>query len=177
MLAVSPASLAKLFHSAPMVWKPLSSEPARHRRVSPRGFECRLGAWDAALQTSIRFARAFGWRVYGINPGDFFRRLGRCDVQIHNHRILPTSDQHTLERLVAARVDFLVRNVRWDIDEITRSGFGNVFQSLAPPHARSTLHDEDDTLDFSMVMGPRSWHSDESLPYLPTACLHLSARV
>jgi len=47
-------------------------------------------------------------------------RLGTLDVEIHDHRILAASDDHRFTRHIWAGVNFLVRDVGRNVNEISR---------------------------------------------------------
>jgi hypothetical protein len=49
-------------------------------------------------------------------------RLGTLDIQIHDNRILPASDYHGLTRHIRASVDFLMRDVGRNVNEISGTG-------------------------------------------------------
>ena len=67
--------------------------------------------------------------------------------QVHDNGILPASDHHGLARLVCLRVNFLVRNERWDIDEVARPRFVAELQLLAPTHSGPAADDVQDCLE------------------------------
>jgi hypothetical protein len=52
------------------------------------------------------------------------QRFGTLDIQVHDNRLLAASDNHGLTRHIWAGVDFLMWDVRRNINEI--SGFGFV---------------------------------------------------
>src|SRR5215472_10611884 len=47
-------------------------------------------------------------------------RLGALDVEIHDDWVLPASDDHCFTRHIRAGVNFLMRDVRRNINEISR---------------------------------------------------------
>ncbi|HXY49287.1 MAG TPA: hypothetical protein VEI01_07540 [Terriglobales bacterium] len=49
-------------------------------------------------------------------------RLGTLDVQIHDHGILSASDYHCFTRHIWAGIDFLMRDVGWNVNEIPGVG-------------------------------------------------------
>lgn len=92
-------------------------------------------------------------RMCGIHPPDILRLLDRLDIwQIDGDGLAIAPDQHTLELLVLARVDLLVRHPRRHVDEIARAGFSDKLELLAPAHARLALEDVDDALEVAVVM-------------------------
>jgi len=49
-------------------------------------------------------------------------RLGTLDVEIHDHRILPASDYHRFTRHIWAGVNFLMRDVGRNVNEVPGIG-------------------------------------------------------
>jgi hypothetical protein len=49
-------------------------------------------------------------------------RLGTLDVEIHDDRILSASDYHCFTRHIWAGVNFLMRDVGRNVNEISRRG-------------------------------------------------------
>jgi hypothetical protein len=47
-------------------------------------------------------------------------RLRTLDIQIDNHRILSASDDYRFTRHICAGVNFLMRDVGWNVNEIPR---------------------------------------------------------
>src|SRR5450755_2946907 len=79
--------------------------------------------------------------------------LGTLDIQIHHKRILPASHDHSLTRHIWAGVDFLMRDVGWNVNEISRTGLITELQPVAPAHSRMTADDVNHRLQFAMVVG------------------------
>ena len=52
-----------------------------------------------------------------VDPADELGRLYRCDVEIDHEAPLPAAGQNAMELELVARVDFLVRHVRGNVDE------------------------------------------------------------
>src|SRR5215216_4566686 len=88
-----------------------------------------------------------------VHPGDLLRRLGRWDVEVYDDRLLVVTYHDAGKRFVPARVDLLMGNERWHVDEVPRSSFGYEFQALSPPHPRSAADHVDDALQLPVVVG------------------------
>ena len=80
-------------------------------------------------------------------------RFGTLDVQIHDHGILSASYNHCFTRYVGAGVDFLMRDVGRNVNEIASAGFSAEFQAVAPTHTRTASNDVDHRLQFAMMVG------------------------
>ena len=83
---------------------------------------------------------------------DGFRTL---QLQIDDDRFLPAADNNSFARLVGESIDFLMRHVRGNINEVTRPGFSAEFQTVSPPHACAAANDVKNGLQFPMVMRTR----------------------
>jgi hypothetical protein len=88
-----------------------------------------------------------------VYPVDLLRRLGRRNIEIDNDGLLIIADDDTGKRFVLARINLLVGNERWHVDEVTRPSFGNEFKARSPPHPRPAIYHVDHALQFPMVMG------------------------
>lgn len=106
----------------------------------------RLDAAKKAFQARSRRMNgglAAGRSVSAVNrvrPPDLFRRLRGSDVEVHDDRLLPAPDHDARERLVTARVDLLMRDERWDEDEVPGAGLGRRTRAVRPSasgHVRS----------------------------------------
>ena len=87
------------------------------------------------------------------------RRAAACshglrafDVKIDHDGVLSTSYHDGLAGFVGEGVDFLMRHIGWDIDEVACSGFTAEFEMVSPSHASSAANDVKDCLQFAMVM-------------------------
>lgn len=67
--------------------------------------------------------RTLTTRVEWFFIGLVSQGLGTLDIEVHNNRFLAASDDHSLTRHIGPGVDFLMRNVRRNINEISRIGF------------------------------------------------------
>ena len=65
--------------------------------------------------------------------GDVFRT---CDVQIHDDRFLPAAHDHSLNRLIFARVQLLMWNEWGNVDEISRTCLVDKFQTISSAKTR-----------------------------------------
>jgi hypothetical protein len=104
-----------------------------------------------------------------VDPLDFVRLLYGRDIEVHDNRFLSTSYKNALKRRVRACVDFLVRHIGRDVDEISRPCFGGEFKTIAPTHAGSAFDNVDHAFEFPVMMrsGLRVWmDADSSGPEL-----------
>jgi len=74
------------------------------------------------------------------------------DIQIDDNRLLAAAHDHGLNWLVGASIQFLMRNVRRHIDEISRPGLIHEFELIAPAKTRAPAHDINHSLQLTMVM-------------------------
>ena len=79
-------------------------------------------------------------------------RLWTLDIQIHDNRILPASDHHRLTRYIYPGIDFLMRDVGRNINEIARAGFVAELQPITPAHAGPTADDVYNSFQFAMMV-------------------------
>src|SRR6516225_7363055 len=89
-----------------------------------------------------------------VLPQHLFRRLYWRDVKIDDDGLLARAHQYAFERLVAARIDLLVRHIGRHVDEIAGAGLGDKFQMLAPSHPRPALDHENDAFELAVMMCP-----------------------
>ena len=80
-------------------------------------------------------------------------RLRTLDVQIHHHGFLPASDHNRFTRHIQAGVNFLMRDVGRNVNEVSRVCLIAEFQAITPSHAGTTSHDVDHRLQFAMMVG------------------------
>ena len=106
------------------------------------------GDWTTGKSRSVRS----GMLVDRIDPEHRFRLFHWFDVQVHHHGFVVAAHQHTLQRLIAAGVDFLVRNVRRDEDEVAGVGLGDKLQLLAPAHPGLAAHNVNHAFQRAVVM-------------------------
>ena len=88
------------------------------------------------------------WVVLG-SVGNVLRTW---NVQIDDDGILTTAHDHCLHWLVLTRVQFLVRNVGRNIDEVTRTRLIDELQMISPAKARTAPYDVDHGFQFPMMM-------------------------
>src|ERR1700683_5109202 len=77
---------------------------------------------------------------------------GGLGCEVDDDRLLPASDHYGFTGLIGQSIEFLVRNVRRDINEISRRGFTTEFEMVAPPHTGAAANDVEHGLEFSMMM-------------------------
>lgn len=87
----------------------------------------------------LAFALAYGFRAF--------------DVEVYYYRILPASDNYGLARHVGTGIDFLMRNVGGNVNEVSGVCLIAKLQVIAPAHAGTTSNDIDDGLQFAVVVG------------------------
>jgi len=85
-----------------------------------------------------------------INPADLFWPLDRLDVEIDDNRLVVAAHQDAFERLLGRSVNLLVWHIRRHEDEVARTGFGDVFEMVAPPHPRAPLENIDHALEVTV---------------------------
>jgi eukaryotic-like serine/threonine-protein kinase len=76
------------------------------------------------------------------------------NIQIDDNRLLAAAHDYGLDRLVFARIQFLMRNVGRYVNKVSRSCLVNELQMVSPTKARSPAHDVDHGFQFSVVMRP-----------------------
>jgi hypothetical protein len=94
-------------------------------------------------------------RMRRIHPPDTLWLLDGLHIgQIDRDGFPIALHEHTLQLLVLARIDLLVRHPGGR-DEVAGLGFGDKLQALAPPHARPALEHVDDALQVAVVVRAR----------------------
>jgi len=89
-----------------------------------------------------------------VDPPHFFWRLNSLNVKVDYDWLLAASHEHTLERLVSAGVDLLMRNKWRNIDEVAGPGFGGKLEMIAPTHSSLAFGDIDHALELAVMMSP-----------------------
>src|SRR6478752_10185930 len=89
-------------------------------------------------------------------PGPGLGRLRTLDIQVHHDRFLAAANDHGFHRLVGARVHLLMRHEGRHVDEISRPGFLDVFQTIAPAEACASAYDVEDRLQLAMMVRARA---------------------
>src|SRR5262245_33954197 len=94
-----------------------------------------------------------------VDPGDVFGFLDSLDVEIDDHSFVVAADHDAFERLIAVRIDLLMRHERRHIDEIAWTSGRGELERLAPTHARAAANDIDHALELAVMMraGLRVW--------------------
>src|SRR5215212_10648777 len=88
-----------------------------------------------------------------VYPMHLLRRLGRRNIEINNDRLLVIAHDDTGKWFALVRINLLMGNERWHVDEVARPSFGNEFEVLSPPHPRPATYHVDHALQFPVVMG------------------------
>ena len=84
-----------------------------------------------------------------VYPVHLLRRLGRRNIEINNDRLLLIAHDDTAEWFVVARINLLMENERWNVDEVARARFRDILQPFARAHARLALHHIDHALQLA----------------------------
>ena len=87
-----------------------------------------------------------------VHPVYLLRRLRRWNVEFNNDGLLVIA-YDAAKRFVPARINLLMGNQRWHVDEVARPSFGNEFEALSPPHPRPATDHVDHALQFPVVVG------------------------
>jgi len=90
--------------------------------------------------------------VQVVDPSDELRRFHALDLEVEYEALLAATRQHALQLQVGARIDLLMRNVGRHVDEITGSGLGLEFQTLAPAQSRDSVENVNHGLQVAVVM-------------------------
>src|SRR3954454_19433088 len=96
-----------------------------------------------SLETAAGCHRHSGVKV--VDPADELGDFDRLNVEVDNQSLLTTSCQHAMQLQVVAGVDFLMRHVRWDVDEASLASLGKELQPITPSQAGDSIHHIDDT--------------------------------
>ncbi len=80
--------------------------------------------------------------------------LRSLPIQIDNNWVLSVPHNDSFANLILACIDFLVGNLRWNVNKVARARFLTKFQLIAPTHSNSALDHVENGLQFSMVMRP-----------------------
>jgi len=76
------------------------------------------------------------------------------NIQINHHRFLPAAHNHSLHRLILAGIQFLMGNIRRNINKISRPRFVDKLQLIPPSEPRPSPHHINHRLQFAMMMRP-----------------------
>ena len=90
-------------------------------------------------------------RRAGLTGAGGFRRL---QIQIDHYRILSAADNDGFTRLIRTCIDFLMRHIGRNVNEIAGSGFIAELETLSPAHSGSSPHDIEHGFQFAMMMRP-----------------------
>ena len=72
----------------------------------------------------------------GVDPMYLLRRLRRMYGEVNNYGLLVIAHDDAGEWFVPARINLLMGNERWHVDEVACPSFGNEFEALSPSHPR-----------------------------------------
>jgi hypothetical protein len=78
-------------------------------------------------------------------------RQGGWD-NIHGHRFIVAADHHAFERLIGARIDFLMRHIGRYEDKIAGDHLRRKIPAPRPLASGLALHDIDHAFQFAMMM-------------------------
>ena len=65
------------------------------------------------------------------------RAFGTCNIQIDDDGLLSAAHDYGFHRFILAGVQFLMRDVRGDVDEISGAGFVDEFEIVSPKRKRA----------------------------------------
>ena len=97
----------------------------------------------------------------------YFRYFDGYNVKICHDPFVITAHDHEIKRFDAVEVELLMRYIRCEVDEITRTYFCSKFESLSPTNLATTSHDIDGNFVSAMMMRSRlcAWlESDRTDP-------------
>src|ERR1022692_1667583 len=97
-------------------------------------------------------------------PVGLRRRLRARDVQIDDDRFLPAAHHHALYWTRRVGIDFLMRDVRRNVYEITGSGLFHEFQMFAPAESCTAFHYIEDRFEIAVM------RSEEHTSELQSPC-------
>ena len=73
-------------------------------------------------------------------------------IQVDHNRILSVPDDYRFADLIWAGIDFLMRYVRRNVNEIARASFPTHFELIAPSHSNCASYHVQHRLQFAVVM-------------------------
>ncbi len=91
--------------------------------------------------------------VSRIDPARLRRCLGARNIQVDDDRLLAAAHHHRFHRDVRVGIDFLVRNVGRNEDEVAGSGLIDEFQLLAPAESSAAFDDIQYRFEIPVVVG------------------------
>src|SRR5580698_6950106 len=109
--------------------------------------------WLSSTRWRSRPTTEIGSLVSWIDPAHLGGFLGAGNVQVDHHRLLAAADDYGLHWFIALGVDLLVGDEWRDIDKVTRPGFFDELEPIAPAHASSPADNVQHSLDISVMMG------------------------
>lgn len=88
-----------------------------------------------------------------VDPINLFRLLYRIDIgNIDNDGLVVGSHKDAFQNAVRVCIYLLMWHERRNENEVTRASLGNIFETVAPTHARFAPDDEDYAFQFTMMM-------------------------
>src|SRR5580704_12397510 len=145
---------------------PLRSSSAGSRFFCS-GWEGTLGPIKEVRRSALRrgVKRIVLRRLRGI-----LRRIFRArNIQVDDDRLLTAAYDHGLYRLIFAGVQFLMRHVGRDVDEVSRTRFIDELQVISPTKTGSAADYVDHRFQFAVMMRTGlgvGMHDDGSRPEL-----------
>ena len=76
-------------------------------------------------------------------------------IEIHHDRFLAAAHDHGFDRLIGSRVQFLMGQVRRNVNEISRPGFIDELEVFAPAETPAALDDVEHGFELSVMMRSR----------------------
>jgi len=87
-----------------------------------------------------------------VDPVDGFRFFNRVDIEVDDHRFVIAAHQHALKRSFRVGINFLVRDIRRNKDEVAGFSFSRELKMFAPAHARFAAYHVNHAFEGAMVM-------------------------
>src|SRR6266542_205488 len=100
----------------------------------------------------IRRIRASAVLVDRVDPANFFGFFDRLDIEVDDDGLVVAAHKHAFQGLIGRGVDFLVRHIGRDEDEIAGIGLGDIFEVLAPAHPRPAFDHVDDAFERAVMV-------------------------
>lgn len=81
-------------------------------------------------------------------------RIGAWYIEIHDDWFLAAAHDYGFDRFIGSRVEFLVGQVRRNVDKISRAGFVDELEAFAPAKAPAALNDVEHGFELAVMMRP-----------------------
>ena len=88
-----------------------------------------------------------------VRSGCAARVFGAGDIEVDDDRLLAAADDDGFDGFVGAGVEFLMRDVGRNVDEIAGAGFVDELKVVAPAEAGAAADDVDDGFEFTVMVG------------------------